>query len=198
MKYIKFTIAIILYTVLLLTIYYLHIAYLKVGVVFYSSLIDAVVASLLTLICVILIKWFRVFTVFERTQLFFIWLLIGYGFAISVPTVIDRSLSFYILEKLQQRDGGIKLDSFDLVFTKEYIKEHRLIDVRLTEQQESGTIVIKNGCVKLTDWGSLIATSSRFFRLHFLPSQRLLLGQYTDVLTDPFKHSLEVQDYKCK
>jgi hypothetical protein len=125
------------------------------------------------------------------------WLLLGYGFAISVPTVIDRSLSFYILEKIQQRGGGIKFDSFDRVFTQEYVKEHRLVDVRLTEQQQSGTITIKDGCVKLTDWGNKIATSSRFFRAHFLPTQRLLMGQYSDSLTDPFRNSSEINDYKC-
>lgn len=41
--------------------------------------------------------------------------LLAYGFAISVPTVIDRSLSMYILEKLQQRGGGIQLAAFDTV-----------------------------------------------------------------------------------
>jgi hypothetical protein len=127
-----------------------------------------------------------------------IWLLLGYSFAISVPTVIDRSLSFYILEKLQQRGGGIKLDAFDQVFTQEYVKEHRLMDVRLTEQQQSGTIVIRNGCVVLTDWGQTIATTSRFFRNHFLPKQRLLMGEYSDDLTDPFRNSVKRVDYQCQ
>jgi hypothetical protein len=115
-----------------------------------------------------------------------------------VPTVIDRSLSFYILEKLQQRGGGIKLDAFDQVFTQEYVKEHRLMDVRLTEQQQSGTIVIRNGCVVLTDWGQTIATTSRFFRNHFLPKQRLLMGEYSDDLTDPFRNSVKRVDYQCQ
>jgi hypothetical protein len=127
-----------------------------------------------------------------------IWLLLGYSFAISVPTVIDRSLSFYILEKLQQRGGGIKLDAFDQVFTQEYVKEHRLVDVRLTEQQQSGTIVIRNGCVLLTDWGQTIATTSRYFRNHFLPKQRLLMGEYSDDLTDPFRNSVKRSDYQCQ
>jgi hypothetical protein len=115
-----------------------------------------------------------------------------------VPTVIDRSLSFYILEKLQQRGGGIKLDAFDQVFTQEYVKEHRLVDVRLTEQQQSGTVEIKDGCVKLTAWGQTIASSSRYFRAHFLPKQRLLMGKYSDDLTDPFRNSAERTDYRCQ
>ena len=135
---------------------------------------------------------------FEKSLLIVIWLLAGYGLAISVPTVIDRSLSFYILEKLQQRDGGIKESSFEDVFTKEYVNEYRLVDVRLTEQLQSGTIVIENGCVKLTEKGYFLANFSRFFRHHLLPEKRLLRGNYTDVLTHPFQHSVATVDYTCK
>jgi len=198
MKYLKLIIATVFYVALLLATYYVHITYFKVNVVFYSSMMDAVIATAIGITALLVIKWLRSFTVFEYLQIACIWLLLGYSFAISVPTVIDRSLSFYILEKLQQRGGGIKFDSFDQVFTKEYVNEHRLVDVRLTEQQESGTIVIKDGCVKLTDWGSTIATGSRFFRSHFLPKQRLLMGQYSDALTDPFRYSNTQIDYTCQ
>lgn len=198
MKYLKSFIATALFVVLLLTIYILHVRYLPVSVVFYSAILDAVFATGVAVIVIATVRWFKVFTRFETLQLCCIWLLLGYSFAISVPTVIDRSLSFYILEKLQQRGGGIKLSAFDDVFTKEYVKEHRLVDVRLTEQQQSGTVEIKNGCVKLTVWGQTIASASRYFRTHFLPRQRLLMGTYSDDLTDPFKNSVERVDYRCQ
>lgn len=198
MKYIKLLFSTVCFGLLLLATYFIHAAYFKVGVVFYSALFDAVIAAILALIIVTRVKWFKVFTSFETLQLLLIWLLLGYSFAISVPTVIDRSLSFYILEKLQQRGGGIKLADFDQVFTQEYVKEHRLVDVRLTEQQQSGTIIIQDGCVKLTAWGQTLATSSRFFRNHFLPKQRLLMGTYSDDLTDPFRNSPVNVDYLCQ
>jgi hypothetical protein len=198
MKYLKLVIATAVYAVLLLAIYVLHVRYVPVNVVFYSAILDAVLATILAITLVATVSWFRVFTRFETLQLCCIWLLLGYSFAISVPTVIDRSLSFYILEKLQQRGGGIKLDAFDQVFTQEYVKEHRLVDVRLTEQQQSGTVEIKDGCVKLTAWGQTIASSSRYFRAHFLPKQRLLMGKYSDDLTDPFRNSIERTDYRCQ
>ena len=72
------------------------------------------------------------------------------------------------------------------------------MDVRLTEQQQSGTIVVENGCVKLTDRGRELARFSRFFRQHFLPKQRLLMGTYSDALTDPFRNSEAAPDYGCK
>jgi len=197
MKYLKLVAATVVYAILLLAIYVLHVRYVPVNVVFYSAILDAVLATLLATTLVATVRWFKVFTRFETLQLCCIWLLLGYSFAISVPTVIDRSLSFYILEKLQQRGGGIKLDAFDQVFTQEYVKEHRLVDVRLTEQQQSGTVEIKDGCVKLTAWGQTIASSSRYFRMHFLPKQRLLMGKYSDDLTDPFRNSVERVDYRC-
>ena len=198
MKYLKFVVATAVYAILLLVIYVLHVRYVPVNVVFYSAVLDAVLATILAATLIATVRWFKVFTRFETLQLCCIWLLIGYSFAISVPTVIDRSLSFYILEKLQQRGGGIKLDAFEQVFTQEYVKEHRLVDVRLTEQQQSGTVEIKDGCVKLTAWGQTIASSSRYFRAHFLPKQRLLMGKYSDDLTAPFRNSVDRTDYRCQ
>jgi len=189
--------ATVVFMVFLFAIYYLHITFFKINVVFYAAIADGVLAAFATALVLSMCAYFRLFNGFEKTQLVIIWLLAGYAIAISVPTVIDRSLSFYILEKLQQRGGGIKLDSFEQVFTKEYVKEHRLVDVRLTEQVESGTIRIENGCVKLTDKGDKMATFSRTFRQNFLPKHRLLMGKYTDDLTNPFKNSVAESDYTC-
>jgi hypothetical protein len=84
------------------------------------------------------------------------------------------------------------------VFTQEYMVEHHLVDVRLTEQLESGTIRIDKGCVLLTERGQRLARFSRWFRANMLPRQRLLMGQYTDALTDPFRNSDARTDYTCK
>ena len=198
MKYFKFALCNLLFIIALFLIYWAHIAFFKVNVVFYSAIIDGALATLLMIAVVSLINWFNIFSVFEKVQLVLFWLLLGYAFAISVPTVIDRSLSFYTLEKLQQRGGGIQLSAFERVYATEYMKEHRLVDVRLTEQEQSGTIKIKDGCVRLTEWGNTLATASRYFRNHFLPKQRLLMGEYTNDLTDPFKKSGVDVNYQCK
>jgi hypothetical protein len=198
MKLIRSGIATAIFVMLLFFIYYIHITYFSVNVVFYAAIADAVLATLIAGLILFLLTYFRHFNWFEKSQMILIWLLAGYAFAISVPTVIDRSLSFYILEKIQQRGGGIRLDSFEQVFTKEYVKEHRLVDVRLTEQLESGTIKIEGECVKLTEKGNTIAAFSRAFRQNFLPKQRLLMGKYSDDLTNPFRNSLSESDYSCR
>lgn len=198
MKYIKFIVASCLYVFLLLVIYISHIKLFKVNVVFYAAIVDGMIAAVVTLILVCFVKWLNDFSVFEKFVFFLFWILLGYAYAISVPTVIDRSLSMYTLEKLQQRGGGIRLKDFERVYATEYMKEHRLVDVRLTEQQQSRTIQIKDGCVKLTPWGNTVATASRYFRSNFLPKQRLLMGEYSSDLTDPFRASKSDVDYLCK
>jgi len=197
MKLLRSVAASLGFLAILLCTYYVHIAFFKVNVVLYSAVLDAVIAVSIGAAMVFLLKPFSIFSAFERYQLLVIWLLVGYVFAISIPTVIDRSLSFYILEKLQQRGGGIRLDRFEDVFTREYVKEHHLVDVRLTEQEESGTIIIKDGCVMLTQRGANLASFSRFFRQHLLPKQRLLMGTYSDALTDPFRNSEPDRGYSC-
>jgi hypothetical protein len=185
----KSSVATACFLVVLALTYLAHTRFLRVDVVFYSALADGMFAVLLAGVGLFSLRYFGVFNRFEKTLLLAIWLLVGYAFAISIPTVIDRSLSFYILEKLQQRGGAIRLDDFEAVFTRDYAREHRLVDVRVTEQLESGTVVIADGCVQLTPRGERLARFSRFFRKNLLPRKRLLMGEYTDVLTDPFRAS---------
>lgn len=198
MKIIGAFVSTTLFFLILLAVYYIHINFFNVDVVFYAAIFDGVLASIFAGILILRFKFFDKIGNFEKFQLFIIWLMFGYAFAISVPTVIDRSLSFYILEKIQQRGGGIRQDAFEKIFTQEYMKEHRLIDVRLTEQVQSGTIIIDNECVLLTSRGAMIASFSRDFRQNWLPKKRLLLDEYTDALTDPFRSSLNLEDYSCK
>jgi len=72
-----------------------------------------------------------------------------------------------------------------------------LIDIRMTEQMEAGTVVVRDGCVLLTPWGNSMATASRFYRLHFLPTRRLLMGTYSSALVDPFQGDRGAKDYTC-
>lgn len=198
MKLIRAFEATAVFLTLLVGIYVVHMRYFKVDVVFYAAMADGAMAALLTALCLLTFKRFSILNTFEKSQLLTIWILMGYAAAISVPTVIDRSLSFYILEKIQQRGGGIQQSRFSDVFSQEYMTEHRLVDVRLTEQLNSGTIVIQNGCVKITPKGQTLASMSRYFRQNLLPKHRLLMGEYSDDLTNPFRSSPKSPDYTCQ
>lgn len=197
-KFLKALLATVFFVACLLVAYVLRMRYGQVDVVFYATIGSAVVAVIAAGALLYGSRAFSDFSGLEKGQLLVIWLLLGYAFAISVPTVIDRSLSFYLLEKLQQRGGGIRQDRFQDVFVKEYMIEHRLVDVRLTEQLQSGTIEITNGCVRLTPRGERLAGFSRWFRANLLPRHRLLMGEYTDDLTNPFRNSAATVDYTCR
>ena len=198
MRIYKLLLASIIYLVLLFSIYYIHITFFLVDVLFYSAIFDGIVATLLISLIILFNSYFSVLRILEKVQMIIILFLIGYIFSISIPTVIDRSLSFYILEKLDQRGGAIKLSSFDNIIKNEYMNEHRLVDIRITEQQNSGTIYIEDGCVKLTDRGKKITDFSLFFRKNFLPKKRLIMDSYTDELTNPFRKSKKAYNYICK
>ncbi len=198
MKLSRALLASMIFLIVLVAVYYIHINYFRVDVVFYAAIADGILAAIFTAALLWTLQVFDLLTGFEKSLLFVIWLMTSYAVAISVPTVIDRSLSLYILEKLQQRGGGIRRDSFAQVFTEEYMVEHRLVDVRLTEQMQSGTIRIDDqGCVLLTNKGQRIASFGRYFRTNWLPRERLLMGEYTDDLTDPFRESSAEAGYTC-
>lgn len=196
--YINFLLCISSFLILLFLVYFLYISLFRVDVVFYSSIYSSLITLILFSLAIYRSKYLNsVYSTYELFNVVVICFLLGYVFSISIPTVIDRSLSFYILEKLDQRGGGIKLSKFDYIFTNEYMREHRLVDIRLTEQERSGTIIIDDGCVRLTPKGVYLAEFSRFFRANFLPKRRLLRGQYTDELIDPFSRSDVSPDYLC-
>jgi hypothetical protein len=192
-----FIVSTVIFIIVLFVTYWLHVTYFPVNVVFYAAIFDGVLATGISFLILHFWRVFRSINGFEKLLIVLIWALGGYAFAISVPTVIDRSLSFYILEKIDQRGGGIREDAMEQVFVEEYMKEHQLVAVRLTEQLESGTIEIENGCVVLTPQGERIVKMSRWFRTNLLPKQRLLLGEYSDALTDPFRNGVGNADYGC-
>lgn len=187
----------LLFLCVLVSVYYIHMNYFQVDVVLYAAVSDVGVTVAIFSILLLIFKKALPFTGFESALAVTIWLLGGLLVALSVPTVIDRSLSFYILEKIHQRGGGIQESRFDDVFKLEYMVEHRLVDIRLTEQLESGTISVSNGCVELTERGEKIVEISRSFRQNWLPRERLIRGEYTDDLRDPFRESAAEVDYTC-
>jgi len=197
MQFFRAAVSIGVFIVILLVTYVAYIKLFRVDVVFYASLAAAGIALALLTPCLYFLGFFAALSALEKILIVLVCAVTGYAFAISVPTVIDRSLSFYILEKLQQRGGGIQLAKFNYIFTDEYMREHRLVEVRLTEQLVSRTITIENGCVTLTPRGERIATFGRWFRQNLLPRQRLLAGEYTSALTNPFERSDLSPDYIC-
>ena len=192
-----FFLAIFLYLFTYALIYLVHINFFRVNVIFYSALLDSFIALIIFLVCFVSTRVFKKFSNSESCMLFLILLLVGYSFSISLPTVIDRSLSFYFLEKIKQHDGAINRNAMSEIFINDYMIEYKLVEMRLTEQLSSGTIEIMDGCIFLTERGYLVTKFSSYFRKNFIASKRLILDEYSDQLTDPLRDSLVNETYLC-
>lgn len=188
LKFKKFIALFLLYSLSLVLTYWIYIHLFQVNVVLYSSVLTVFLA-IIPIVVLLFVTQVNLFNQFEKFLICALFILYGYAIAISLPTVIDRSLSFYLLEKINQRGGSVKQEMFEEIFKNEYVTEHRLIDIRLTEQLESGTITIENNCVSLTQKGKNFVHFSNFFRRNFLPKNRLIMGEYSDDLIDPLKQT---------
>jgi hypothetical protein len=187
-----------LFLVTFLGVNTLHFQFFTVRVVLYDALLDVVIAGIFAFTACFVLLARRFATTREEMALsLIIGLLLTTLYSLSVPAIIDRSLSVYILEKLAQRGGNIRRDAFEDILKQEFFPEHQLVDIRLTEQLNSGTVTIENGCVRLTRRGIMIADFTRFYRTKLLPKKREIMGKFSDDLTDPFRNSTQTVDYAC-
>lgn len=171
---------------LFLLINFLHFEFLPVQVLLYACLQDALVASVIAVAAVRL---------FAPGALDVIDSALSFGlanaaiaiYAIMGPTVIDRSLSLYIVEKVELHGGAVAESAVSAIFVEEYLPEFNVVGVRITEQLRSGTLTLDDGCLRLTARGAALAAFTRWYRAHFLPRRRMVLGEETDALRRPFE-----------
>ena len=197
-KFLLLALSVFLYLLILLSVYLVHINFFKVQVILYSAIFDSLIAVMIFFIFYLLLRKFHNFNFFESFLTFSILILIGYSLSITFPTVVDRSLSFYFLEKIKLHNGSIQKEAMRDIFINDYIDEYKLIEVRITEQLRSGTVRLDEDCIYLTRKGYFVARFSDFFRKNLLANNRLLLQEYSDHLTDPLKKSYLKKEYLCK
>ena len=169
------------FIVILFSINYLYFNLGDVNVIFYDTIL-VVFASVL---CTYLVFWKDLRK--QRYDYSFLItlssLLLGYAYAISVPTVIDRSLSVYILESIKRNQAPMTIDGLEQLIRENYINDHKLARIRLTEQVESGTVSVDdNGCINLTDRGNFVVLMTTLYREEFLPNSRLIGDSYSAAL----------------
>jgi hypothetical protein len=197
-KFILLALSIFLYFAIFLVTYLVHINFFEVQVILYSALLDAFIALIIFVVISISLKNKLNLNYFESILIILLLSLIGYSLSLSLPTVIDRSLSFYFLEKIEQHNGSIEKASMRDIFINDYIDEYKLVEIRITEQLESGTIQLDGSCISLTKRGYLIAKFSDFFRKNLLANNRLILDEYSNHLTDPLGNSTINKEYICQ
>mgnify|MGYP005639763607 FL=1 len=196
-KFLLLISSLFLYFVILLLVYLVHINFFQVEVILYSAILDSFIALLIFFAFSFFYKSI-IINSFEFLLIMIVLILFGYSFSITLPAVIDRSLSFYFLEKIEQHNGAIQQSSMRDIFIDDYIDEYKLVEIRITEQLESGTIQIVDSCIYLTQRGHMVAKFSNFFRKNFLAKNRLILEEYSNHLTDPLKKSQINKEYLCQ
>lgn len=181
-----------------LLINFVHFQTLPVSVILYACVVDAFLASLL----VGGVYWFfwrdrSKLLITEKALVFISSNLLILFYAVMGPTVIDRSLSIYIIEKIDYRGGEVAADAMKDIILIEFMDEYMVADVRMTEQVASGTVNNIDGCLKLTSRGNRIAAFTRFYRHNFLPQKRIIDGVVTNALTDPLSGKPVLVPFEC-
>lgn len=181
-----------------LVINLIHFMYFEVKVILFACVLDILIAILVSAPSTYYLMVKRgLLNRTEHTLSTFLFASMLFSYSVMGPTVIDRSLSIYIVEKIDQRGGEVALDAFEELFVNEYVPEYRLVDVRLTEQFSSGTIKLDGECAVLTKRGKTLADTMKWYRRYFLPRKRNLMGEVTDQLTRPFENTIQYVDVAC-
>ena len=181
-----------------LIVNYIHFQNITVSVILYACIWDALIAGLLVL------GPYALFRLQRGPLLVTEYALIGIAsfflvmlYAVMGPTVIDRSLSIYIVEKIDYRGGEVAEAAMPKIILTEFMEEYKVADVRMTEQVTSGTVDIHDGCIHLTARGKRLASFTRFFRENFLPKHRKVGDENTDALTHPYVGAPVLVPYSC-
>lgn len=186
------------YGLAFILINYLHFQLVPVSVILYACLWDALIAGLLVFVPygVWRLKTGPLLPT-EFGLVSFASFLLVMLYAVMGPTVIDRSLSIYIVEKIDYRGGQVSERAMPEIILTEFMNEYQVADVRMTEQVTSRTVDIQDGCIRLTKRGKRLAGFTRFFRENFLPKRRTIAGVESDALTRPYIDAPVLVPYEC-
>ena len=114
-----------------------------------------------------------------------------YAFHITIPTIIDRSISLFILSRVDDR-AGTTLEEMQATFLDGYVSDYDAVCRRVDEQLASGNIELRGERYVLTPNGSRILAS--------LESVASLFGQEQYFITSTqgkLPYSYEVRGSSC-
>ena len=169
----KYLIVTLSYLGLFFTINAIHFYFFNVNVILYTLLFDLIISLLVVVIGLAVInKNFYLNKNLLITILFLIatsQTLVIYAFV--VPTAIERSLSVYLLEKLESNKGALSISDFNIIAKKEYFNDMKVVETRINEQITTGSIIIDSGKVVLTDKGKALIKVFSFIKKYLLPQK---------------------------
>lgn len=84
------------------------------------------------------------------------------SFLIVFPVTFDRSITMFLLARIERQDGQLTPPMLEDVFVRQYLGDLHQIDRRVREQTLSGNIVQRgDGRIELTPQGRRLLSSAR-------------------------------------
>jgi len=74
-------------------------------------------------------------------------------FFVTVPVTLDRSISVFLLDRINSHEQGLTKEQLTGEFLSEYVEHHDAIGRRIYEQTASSNIVVSNGIIKISGRG---------------------------------------------
>jgi len=103
-------------------------------------------------------------------------------FLVLVPVTIDRSISVFLLARIEGRSGTLDAQALDALFRREYLGDMAQIDRRVAEQAKSGNIRVgRDGTIVITPQGRIFLRFSRVIAKGFGTDPRFVQPQPGDV-----------------
>lgn len=85
-----------------------------------------------------------------------------YSFHITLPVIIDRSISLFVLSRMEGRNAGVSVEKLQESFLTGYVQNYSAVCRRLEEQVISGNIVFKDKKYYLAENGEYILKALRW------------------------------------
>ncbi|MGL6352155.1 MAG: hypothetical protein ACRC2U_20455 [Aeromonas sp.] len=134
----------------------------NIEILFYRGTVLATVAALL-LVCtlgLIARKW-RMIDMSSLIGAAALSLSFNICFLVLFPVTIDRSVTVFLLARMERLDRPVSRQELEQIFYDQYIVQMQQVDRRLAEQRASGNITGSNEAAILTDNGRQFLNVSR-------------------------------------
>ena len=115
-----------------------------------------------------------VFTLDASVSVFVIFLLSAFCFNLTVPAIVDRSVTVYLLNSLDNSNDGMTEQEIQREFMHTYFDENYAVRKRLREQVDSGNVRYDGDRYHVTKDGRTIMTTVRFLSMLYNLDPRIV------------------------
>ncbi|MFX4085292.1 hypothetical protein ACKU27_09335 [Sphingobium yanoikuyae] len=135
----------------------------SISLLFYRGVFIAFISALLLALLINwAARWLRSLDLSTAIGAVALSLAFNISFLIVFPVTFDRSITMFLLARIERQNGQLTPPMLEQVFIREYLGDLRQIDRRVREQTLSGNIVQRNdGRIELTPQGSRLLDSGR-------------------------------------